>query len=371
MSIIQIRRWVCCSVTVCAVAMISRQLPAQSPLSNLVPFKRVDADPNKSFVLTEKHGPWLIIASTFAGEDAESQAHELVIELRRDFKLPAYMHKHHFDFTDTVDGINKHRQKVKMKYASAVKFDEIAVMVGNFTSVDDPGLEKALQTVKHAKPKCLDLEKNQATTQRFSGYRNLWKIYSAREESKTRGPMGAAFATSNPLLPPEYFRTTGIDPLVKQMNRDAEFSLLKNKGHYTVRVATFSGNSTMFFRDNEELDKKKGLSMLEKAATDAHKLAASLRAKGVEAYEFHDRYESFVTIGSFDSDGTQQPNGSFVYQPAIQKVIDRYKGVPKGSPGQGAISYEPHRESGILFDMTPTLIKVPRESLGASYYRER
>jgi hypothetical protein len=371
MSAMIVRRWICCCLALGVAAMPSKQLPAQSPLSNLVPFKRVDADPNKSFRLTDKHGPWLILASTFAGEDAESQAHELVIELRRDFKLPAYMHKQHFDFTDTVDGINKHRQRAKMKYASAVKFDEIAVMVGNFTSVDDPGLEKVLQTVKHARPKCLDLSQNKATTQRFSGYRNIWKIYSAREESKTRGPMGAAFATSNPLLPPEYFRTAGLDPLVKQMNRDAEFSLLKCKGRYTVRVATFSGNSTMFFRDHEELDKKNGQSMLEKAATDAHRLAAAMRAKGVEAYEFHDRHESFVTVGSFDSDGAQQADGSFLYQPGIQKVIDRYKGAPKGSPGQGAITYEPHRENGILFDMNPTLIRVPRESLGASYNRER
>jgi hypothetical protein len=111
--------------------------------------------------------------------------------------------------------------------------------------------------------------------------------------------------------------------------------------------------------------------MLEKAATDAHRLAAAMRAKGVEAYEFHDRHESFVTVGSFDSDGAQQADGSFLYQPGIQKVIDRYKGAPKGSPGQGAITYEPHRENGILFDMNPTLIRVPRESLGASYNRER
>lgn len=354
-------------ITMVLGTLVPGSLPAELPLANLMPFKRVDADPNKAYELTQKHGPWLILASTFAGEGAEDQAHQLALELRRDYRLPAYVHKQHFDFTDSLDGVNKNRQRTKMKYQSSVEFDEIAVLVGNFQTVDDPAMEKALKTIKYAKPKSLDLKENKKTTQRFTGYRELWRQLSPSEETKTRGPMRNAFATCNPLLPPEYFRGSGIDPLVKQMNKDADFSLLRNKAKYTVKVATFGGNSTMFFRDDEQLDKKNGKSMLEDAALKANRLAKALRAKGVEAYEFHDRHESYVTVGSFDVDGAPQPDGSFRYHPEIQAILDRYKGTPQGSPTQGQVSYKPHIEDGILFDMSPTLILVPRDSVASGY----
>ena len=39
---------------------------------------------------------------------------------------------------------------------------------------------------------------------------------------------------------------------------------------------------------------------LEEAAENAHILTESLRQQGYEAYEFHDRDQSIVTVGSFD-----------------------------------------------------------------------
>jgi len=45
-------------------------------------------------------------------------------------------------------------------------------------------------------------------------------------------------------------------------------------------------------------------SELEAAAEKAHRLAKALRMKGYDAYEFHDRYASIVTVGSFNSAGT-------------------------------------------------------------------
>ena len=40
--------------------------------------KRVEADPNKDYALGEEHGPWMIMASTLTGPDAEERAHALV-----------------------------------------------------------------------------------------------------------------------------------------------------------------------------------------------------------------------------------------------------------------------------------------------------
>ncbi len=174
--------------------------PASAELPNLIPFRRIEVDPGKSYELNEKHGPWLVVASSFAGEGAEKQAHDLVLEIRKEYKLPAYVHKQHFDFTESLDGMNGRRQKTQLKYASAVSFDEIAVLVGNFSSIDDPALEKTLKTIKHAQPKALDLTQNKNSTQRFTGYKALWKALTPKEEPKNRGPMRNAFATCNPLL---------------------------------------------------------------------------------------------------------------------------------------------------------------------------
>ena len=62
-----------------------QKLQAENPLLALLPFRLIDADPNKSYPLQAEHGPWVIVASSFAGDGAEKQARELVYELRKRF----------------------------------------------------------------------------------------------------------------------------------------------------------------------------------------------------------------------------------------------------------------------------------------------
>src|SRR5258708_3301900 len=69
-----------------------------------MPLKKVDGDPKKDYPLTENNGPWMIMASTFSGDGAETQARELVQELRSKFKLPAYLYQKKFDFSKSVEG---------------------------------------------------------------------------------------------------------------------------------------------------------------------------------------------------------------------------------------------------------------------------
>ena len=270
----------------------------------------MEAVPDKPYRLTKEHGPWLILASSFAGSGAEKQARELVLELRQQHNLEAYMYQEAYDFTDKVTGLglDRYGNAKKMRYANPAKFDEIAVLVGHFASVDDPKVEKTLTTLKYAHPACLDISKNKTTTQRFIGLRELQRRVQGDQEKRKKGPMGSAFVTRNPLLPQEYFVPGGIDPLVESMNRDVEYSLLKNKKRYTVRVASFRGASTMKLPEIKR--NGAGLpSKLEEAAIKAHELTLALRKQGVEAYEFHDRYESIVTIGSFDSVGRRGRTG--------------------------------------------------------------
>ena len=64
-----------------------------SPWQNLLTSNRVEAEPGKTYALTEQNGPWMVMAYSFSGEGADKQAQELVIELRMKYKLPAYTHR--------------------------------------------------------------------------------------------------------------------------------------------------------------------------------------------------------------------------------------------------------------------------------------
>src|SRR5688572_32389036 len=78
---------------------------AAPPWASMIPFKRVDADPDKSYELEESHGPWMILAASFAGPTADQQAHDLVLELRQRFKLEAYTFQQVFDFSQPTEGL--------------------------------------------------------------------------------------------------------------------------------------------------------------------------------------------------------------------------------------------------------------------------
>ncbi|MFM7842875.1 MAG: hypothetical protein ACKPEY_01410 [Planctomycetota bacterium] len=347
-------------------------LGAAPPGFSLIPFKRVDGDPDKSYELTAENGPWTIFATSFAGEGAEKQAHDLIIELRQKHKLPAYMHKQHYDFTDNVQGlgVNKYGDPKKMKYARATKeFDEIAVMVGNYAGLEDSELQKTLQKIKFLKPQCLDRSGKKATTQRYATLREFQKMVTPDKDAKVKGPMAKAFATRNPLLPEDYDAIRGLDPAVVDWNRNAEFSLLSNPGKYTVKVATFRGVSTWKKDEIEQLERGQMRSRLEEAATKANKLAKALRTQGVEAYEFHDRNESIVCIGSFDSVGSPRADGKIEINPAVHKIMKEYGAQQLQLPGQANLGLQPRQLKGINFDVQPIAVEVPRVSVAANLSR--
>ena len=89
------------------------------------------------------------------------------------------------------------------------------------------------------------------------------------------------------------------------------------------------------------------------------------------AYEFHDRHESIVTVGSFDSvtlgrrrDGRQEIN------PAVHEVMKQYGSVQQELPGGGsAPGMKPRRIAGIFLDAQPMPVEVPKRSVGADYAR--
>lgn len=365
------RSFTVCLTLLAATAFASRAT-ADPTWAKLVPFKKIDADPSKTYEIEENHGPWMIMAASFVGPTAEQQSQELVLELRQRFRLEAFIFRHTYDFSKPTEGLGYDRYggTRRMRYLTNSKFDEIAVLVGHFASVEDPQLEKTLSLLKHAKPESLDATKKGSSSQRLVGLRSLYTMISSNPDEKTKGPMGSAFVTRNPLLPKEFFVAKGIDPLVVDMNKDLTHSLLRCPGKYTVRVASFRGVDTMKPAEFERLTTQpRKLAKIDEAAVKASRLCAALREKGIEAYEFHDRTESIVTIGSFKEVGQPRPDGKTEINPAVHKIMQDYGPVEKAKPGTNQVEMYARVEktSGIRFDPQPIPVEVPRQSIAAAY----
>jgi len=355
---------------VIAIGEASSSALAVPPWATLVPFKKVDADPKKNYDLEESSGPWMILAASFAGPSAEQQSHDLVLELRQRFKLEAYTFRRTYDFSKPTEGLGYSRYggPRRMRYLTNHKFDEIAVLVGNFSAFEDPQMDKALQILKYARPETLDPNKRPDSSQRLLGLRTIYHMMSKTPEAREKGPMGAAFVTRNPLLPEGMFVAKGLDSFVVEMNKDLPHSLLKCPGSYTVRIASFRGVDTMKVAEFERLTtQQRKLAKIDEAALKASRLCAALREKGVEAYEFHDRTESIVTIGSFNDVGQPRPDGKIEINPAIHQIMESYGPVEQAKPGTNQIELYARVISGIRIDPQPVPVKVPRESIATAY----
>ncbi|MEM8669626.1 MAG: hypothetical protein AAGG48_19015 [Planctomycetota bacterium] len=345
-------------------------------------FKRAsatEADPNKMYELSEEDGPWMILASTFVGQGAKQRAQRLALEIRREMNMPAFIYQENFDFTGTID--RDPRTSKATRYANRYRYEAYAVLVGEYDSVEHPGIEDDLKRVRTTTPDVYrDPNAVAAETDRSNPVTTLksitTNIFSGRKD-KPSGPMGQAFVTRNPLLPEEYFQPPKVDSFVHEMNDGLQYSLLECDGNYTVVVKTFEGLGAIV---DGKANKK--FSPSEKRMNDylikAEKMTVALRKQGVEAYQFHDRYRSIVTVGSFDRLGRELPNGKFEYASNIRKVIREYSAlnvnperarqVPDGMRGIAANGVASDgKVIAIPFDVQPTPIAVPKQSKRSLY----
>src|SRR4029077_2807147 len=70
----------------------SSALPAPViPDANQTPSFALPTDPIEPFLLTRDAGPFMVMAKTFRGPDAERWALALVLELRNEYQLPAWI----------------------------------------------------------------------------------------------------------------------------------------------------------------------------------------------------------------------------------------------------------------------------------------
>jgi hypothetical protein len=405
-------KWMFPLWTVVSVLCLAWAAKAAPPWNNLISLKNVDADSNQAYKVSEDNGPWMAMASSFSGEGAEKQAHELVLELRKRYKIPAYIYFGHFDPGEAqARGVDKYGNPKKANYykykdskdrekARHPELVEVAVLAGDFSSPGDKRAQATLQTLKYAKPQCLELKEGKATSQTLTGLR--WaqqQVYEAiGSEKKKFGPMRHAFIIPNPLLPPDYFNQQSVDEETVALNKDVPYSLLECPGKYTVQIATFRGNAVIKQDDIQEIEqgRKEMKTQLAIAAQKAHDLTVYLREKHYEAYQYHDRYSSIVTVGSFNSPGRTSPDGKLDIDPGIQKVIDRFcakepnsefvnrpevqsrlQALRSTSLGSQTVSVQPvtiqikkDPDEFIPCDVQPLVVRVPKRAFSSSFSRE-
>ena len=263
---------------------------------------QTEAIEGKRYSITSQHGPWMIMVTSVSdvqganrkdGISAWEAADTIVYELRKK-GIPAY--------TCSAEQLAESESAKSTGLESLLRDGEICILAGNFKSIDtETGEGKQAQTV-------LDWIKI--------------KFQSSVADEKKGGlfaktpgqpsPFGGAILTLNPIYKGE-MRDTNDDALITELNAGKPFSILKNKGKYTLKVATFTGGSVMQI-GNQTSSKAMGLfeqnfgSNLDACAQEAITLAKALRAASkfgydtdFEAWVLHDEKTSIVTVGSFSS----------------------------------------------------------------------
>ncbi len=266
-------------------------------------YARVEADPNKEYVVTPEVGPWMICAASYTGPQSAQLAHELVLEIRSRFQLPAYVfnrgEKERQEQREYVERIRQHDPERQARVRITRIENQFAVLVGGYKDMDSA--RKALDDIKKLKP-------SNPKLMPFLVGGPLQE--SGKEKADTRGqyisPFMDSFVIRNPTVPQERRAENKIDPFLKQLNAGEKYSLLQCKEPWTMVVAVYQGTSIIQSQATSSgfLDKLFGSSagqVLAASAQNAHNLAEVLRKFDLEAYVLHMRQGSAVTIGGYKS----------------------------------------------------------------------
>jgi hypothetical protein len=334
----------------------------------------IEAVKGKHYKLTKRHGPWMIMVASFSqppedrrgeGMSAEEAAQELVYELRC-HHIPAYV----FRQEEVEEQIKVPGRRTITRTAKIRNWTGgICVLAGNYPASNDKTAQQTLKFIKKFDPQFLsdvesvgEISPGHVVKRSKSG--GLFNTTPDRPR-----PLSGAFMTTNPLLTDEDLALRRRDPMILKLNSGSEYSLLTNKGRYSVVVATFQGRDFTQL-SNQVADHQFSLdSPLSEAGERAWELCSALRhARSIgydrefEAYVYHDRYSSIVTVGSFDSkdDPRIVELQNFFGAKVNQVKMD-------GTPAIGAEAFTiPHPPrpgepvKTFIFDPYPELIEVPR-----------
>lgn len=279
---------------------------------------REEADPSKDYVVTPAHGPWMIIVTYYTGPMAAKYAHDLALELRSRYDLPAFVFNRSAEERRKQEEEQERQRQQQEQWLQQAGYkvdvparrrtyrieDQYAVLIGGYGDMDtarkalnqikklDPPQTVPLDTVQIAGPDAADKDKKKINV-----------------EKESVNPFRTSFVCHNPTVPVEKPKEQ-TDPMLKELNADESYSLLKTSKPWTLmvkeyhRAAVVQPSASGSFID-KLLGRNDG-SSLDAMAKQAHEIAKVLRQLKFEAYVLHTRWGSVVTVGSYDSPSDPQ-----------------------------------------------------------------
>jgi hypothetical protein len=267
--------------------------------------RAIDADPAKKYEVTPSTGLWMICAASYTGDNAGDKANDMVLDIRRNFNLPAYVFNHGAEERrkqqEEIDRIRKLCPGGRVRVHRVE--EQFAVLVGGYKDMESA--RKALDGFKKLKPT------NPKLVEYFDRQREAEKDgkKGIMTETVVVNPFTNSFVVRNPSVPLEQVQQDdGEDlKLLRKWNEDEPYSIFKCRKPWTLAVAVFQtpgAIQSQNMKSSSFLDKLFGDSAGERlnaGALNAHNLAELLRTqKKLEAYVFHTRNNSDVCIGSYD-----------------------------------------------------------------------
>ena len=261
------------------------------------------------YPLTVEAGTWLICCASYSGVDAPELSKQISEILRNRDNLKGYIFNYGEEEKKKQIADFERRQKMSPELRQPMKFtrvsEQCAVLVGGFKDIEDA--RKNLEKIKKLAPPDLKLENGKETSDVINIYVPTADKKGAEIRRERVNPFSRAFVVRNPLVPNQTIAKNKPDPVLKTLNADEQYSLLKNSKSVTLVVKEYNGSAilqstkavTTSFMD--KLFGSRQGDMLGAAALQAHETARVLRKLEFDAYVLHTRTSSIVTVGGFDS----------------------------------------------------------------------
>lgn len=171
------------------------------------------------------------------------------------------------------------------------------VLAGNFKSFEDRDAQRMLEKIREINPRCISGDVRKAL--RFLG-----------KDNEDRNPLKTAMLVPNPHPEAPDVMTAATREQQKtfemliELNDNEPYSVYKLNAAATIEVAQYRGIAVM----NEEQAKsffnrgkvKEDKAILQQSAQRAILLTEALRKQGFEAYVFHGKFASIVTVGGYN-----------------------------------------------------------------------
>jgi hypothetical protein len=284
----------------------------------------VGAGGSSDYQITKQHGPYLILVGSFVGDEAQDMATRLTAELRKDYKLQAYIFsKSEQERAERDRLLEEWKRQNGGAPARKVRItDEYTVLVGHYKNMD--AAYDDLGRIKKLKPPSSVPAGPGLFTAKLEYKKNMdnWLDGGKIQKGGLVSQFSRAFVVRNPLLPadkPVAGASGTLDDeesVLLNLNASEKHSLMKCKGKWTLLVSVRGGGAITqsskpsVFDDLNPWSPKPGTpqqlsskSNSQNHTADARGLAEVLRDNkfGYEAYVLHTRGASFVTVGGFNA----------------------------------------------------------------------